>query len=182
MPSQKVPSPCPQCGKVRYLIPRDAKRTKRCQTCHCNDIAPLGARATLAKYGEDFLVKMQAEKGREKPSSLEQKVIQVLNASRIVFRHQVILHDGSQHWIADFKFTRRGIDFYIEVNGTYIHKTYHEEKDKRKLAFLQTLGPVLVLWDEDFAGDFEAHLMKKIKEFIWLGKHYGNTDYILASG
>lgn len=163
------------------LRPRDAARTKRCQACHCREVAPLGAKSTAAKYGLDFLVKVSAEKGRKKPSSHEQKVIAVLNAARIAFKHQVILHDGTRHYVVDFKFTRRGIDFYIEVNGNYIHKTYHQERDERKIAYLQTLGPTLVLWDEDFAGDFEAELLRKIKEFIWLGKKGGNVSIISSA-
>ncbi|GAB4527972.1 MAG: hypothetical protein OHK0046_46340 [Anaerolineae bacterium] len=133
MPSKPVPTKCPACGTVRYLQPRDANRARQCRQCHLRQIAPLGYRATVRKYGEKWALRHVQSYHQSNPSSLEQLVADQLDALGIWYEREVLVTTTSRKsWLVDF--VVGGVA--IEVNGAYVH-SHHLKRDRRKLRYLR---------------------------------------------
>ena len=149
MSCQLIPHVCPSCGHVRYLQPYDAARTKQCQHCHCQQIAPLGFRATAEKHGRDFAIRAAARKRKLTPSSLEQRVEAALrDIPGIAWeREYMVEREGHNPYFVDFAIRTDRYFLALEVNGHYAHR-----QDQASLRF-ETLflyfDDVIVLTEND---------------------------------
>lgn len=158
MPRRMIDVACPTCGTVRQLRPRDAKRVKQCRRCHLTSIAPLGWRATKAKYGPKAAVSHVQAYRRANPSDLEQIVITHLDDLAVKYQREVWFETPSgKVYLLDFVLPGQRV---IEVNGSYVH-IHHKERDARKLAALDAAGyTVLVLSEPQVKNGVRAKLAR----------------------
>jgi len=141
------------------LTPASAKRAIKngsvCRKCHCTRIAPLGWKATKARYGADVAVAIQQRYRLEHPSDLERIVRQALDDLGIAYERERWIVDGSRNWLVDFALPEGKL---IEVNGTFSH-SHHGERDQPKLASLTGMGfAVLVLTESEIHNGLGDHL------------------------
>lgn len=143
--SKKIAVECPTCKETRYLRPSDAKRARQCRRCHLRQIAPLGFKALIEKYGEKAAVKFLQEYRLDNPSNLERAVAQLLTGMGVEFEREVWYERDGKVYLLDFSVDGR----VIEVNGSYAH-SHHEERDAHKLSVLTANGfSVLILSDTE---------------------------------
>lgn len=135
---------CPTCGAQK------SPRSKQCQHCHLSQIAPLGYKATEAKFGPHFSVGFVKEYLDQNPSDLEEIVTRWLNDLRAEyetnFRFETNYEGQFNVYLVDFA-VRLSPDtvLMIEVDGEWAHQ-FHAERDARKSAALAEQGfPVLRL-------------------------------------
>ena len=138
-----TPSFCPTCGSPK------SPRSKQCQKCHLTEIAPLGYKATEAKFGKKFSVQFVKEYLDKNPSDLEQIVAQWLNALRAEyetnFRFETTYAGIDSVYLVDFVVKTGDTVLMIEVDGEWAHQ-FHAERDARKSAALAEQGfPLLRL-------------------------------------
>lgn len=135
---------CPTCGGSK------SARSAQCQHCHLTAIAPLGYKATEAKFGKKFSVKFVKEYLDKNPSDLEQIVAQWLSDLRAEyetnFRFETSYDGIDSVYLVDFVVrTSQNTTLMIEVDGTWAHQ-FHAERDARKTAALKEQGfPLLRL-------------------------------------
>lgn len=117
-------------------------RSAQCQRCHCVEIAPMGYKAVVAKYGEKYAVKCLKAYLDAHPSSLEAKVMGWLNELGLDFSTNFWIdatHKGKHVvYLVDFAIVNPKTNswVYLEVNGDYVHQ-FHAERDQRKLRCLR---------------------------------------------
>lgn len=142
---------CPDCGRVRLLKSSDAARTKRCQRCHCQRIAPLGFQATAEKRGRDFAIRAAANKRKQRPTTLEQKVEAALCAIPGIAweREYPIEREGRAPYYVDFAVTTTHHLIALEVNGSYAHRHDDDANSLRTDTLRLFFADVIVLTEDD---------------------------------
>lgn len=130
---------CKTCGKIRYVGSRKrAAKTRNCQRCHLKQIAPLGARATIEKYGLSYLTSLVRAYRLENPTSLETLVEDALTGMSDEIsieweREYQWTGESGTHWLADFLIYYDDREIVLEVNGHYWHSQADRiQKDKLK--------------------------------------------------
>lgn len=117
----KTPTPCPTCGKIRYLRPSDAKKTKQCRHCHLKAIAPLGFQAAAEKHGRNFAIDKARAWRLANPSSLEQVVAEALSEiPGIAWEREYEVRYGDQTWYVDFVVHTGHRQIAIEVQSDWV--------------------------------------------------------------
>lgn len=119
----KTPTPCPTCGKIRYLRPSDAKKTKQCRHCHLKAIAPLGFQAAAEKHGRNLAIDKAREWRLANPSSLEQVVAEALSEiPGIAWERECEVRYGEQTWYVDFVVHTNHRQIAIEVQSDWVKR------------------------------------------------------------
>jgi hypothetical protein len=128
----RIPTPCPTCGKIRYLRPSDAKKTKQCRHCHLKEIAPLGFRAAAEKHGRYFAIDKAREWRLANPSSLEQIVAETLSEiPGIVWQREYEVRYGDQKWFVDFVVHNGHRQIAIEVQSDWVKQQKERTRPKK---------------------------------------------------
>lgn len=143
--AKKIAVRCPSCGGTRYLRPCDAKRATLCQKCHLRQIAPKGWEATKARYGEKAAVKHVQSYRLAHPSSLERRVMQVLDELQVTYEREAWWEtEDGKVFLLDF---RLSTGLIIEVDGAWAHQ-HHQARDAAKVAALRAAGERLLVLSE----------------------------------
>ncbi len=160
--NRRVRHICPDCGRVRLLKPSDATKTKRCQRCHCQRIASLGFQATAEKKGRDFAIRAAANKRKQRPTTLEQKVEAALcEISGIAWeREYAVEREGHVPYYVDFAITTQRHWIALEVNGSYAHRHDDEANSLRTDTLFLFFDDVIVLTER------EIKLAKSLRDYI----------------
>jgi predicted AAA+ superfamily ATPase len=117
----RIPTPCPTCGKTRYLRSSDAKKTKQCRHCHLKAIAPLGFQAAAEKHGRNFAIDKAREWQLANPSSLEQIVAEALSRiPGITWEREYEVRYGEQTWYVDFVVNTSHHQIAIEIQSDWV--------------------------------------------------------------
>ncbi|MDX1993678.1 MAG: hypothetical protein SF029_14920 [bacterium] len=157
---------CPDCGRVRLLKPADATKTKRCQRCHCQRIAPLGFQATAAKKGRDFAIRAAARKRKQQPTTLEQKVEAALGEIPGIAweREYAIEREGHAPYYVDFVITTTHHLIALEVNGSYAHRNDDDTNSLRTDTLFLLFADVIVLTETDIkrATSLSQHIQQRL--------------------
>lgn len=142
---------CPDCGRARLLKPADAARTKRCQRCHCQKIAPLGFQATAAKKGRDFAIRAAARKRKRQPSTLEEKVEAALTQIPGIDweREFAVERAGHNPYYVDFAIHTSQHFIALEVNGSYAHRRDEDKNSLRRDTLFLFFDDVIVLTESE---------------------------------
>ena len=159
---RRVPHVCPNCGCIRRLKPADAAKTKQCQRCHCEQIAPLGFAATAARKGRDFAIHAAARKRKLKPSSLEQRVEAALREiPGIAWEREVVVERPNRNpYFVDFAVTTDKYRIALEVNGAFVHR--NDRESLRIDTLFLYFDDVIVLTEAEIkrVPNLSAHLLK----------------------
>jgi len=147
---------------VRLLKPSDATKTKRCQRCHCQMIAPLGFQATAEKRGRYFAIRAAANKRKQQPTTLEQKVeVALCDIPGIAWeREYAVDREGHNPYYVDFAVTTKHHLIALEVNGSYAHRHDDEANSLRTETLFLFFDDVIVLTED------EIKQAKSLREYI----------------
>lgn len=164
---RRVRHVCPDCGRVRLLQPSDARKTTRCQACHCRRIAPLGFQATAAKQGRDFAIRAAAHRRKQQPSSLEQQVEAALSQIPGITweREYAVERAGRTPYYVDFAVTTERHLLALEVNGSYAHRHDDEANSLRTDTLFLYFDNVIVLAEAEIRS--AESLVDLIRECIF---------------
>lgn len=132
----------------------------------CSRNGAKGAKATRAKYGEEFLFERWHAWKLANPSRPEQSVIGILTQLGIEFEREKRL--GNSLYTVDFYLLATG--HAIEVDSR-IHTRLDAEKRKRQAAtkrkLLKQQGiECLTVWDKELCAGDLTPVARKIKDFI----------------
>ena len=147
---KRVPHVCPDCGRIRHLQPSDACKVKRCRKCHCIQIAPLGFEATARIKGRDFAIRAAAQKRKQNPTTLEQKVEAALCEIPDIGweREYTIERKGRNPYFVDFVIFTGVRNIALEVNGSFAHRNDdHTYRVRMEMLFL-LFDDVVVLTED----------------------------------
>ena len=165
----RISTLCPTCGKIRYLRPSDAKKTKQCRHCHLKEIAPLGFRATAKKHGRYFAIDaeyipMARDWRLANPSSLEQIVAETLSEiPGIVWQREYEVRYGDPKWFVDFVVHNGHRQIAIEVQSDWVKQQKEctrPKKIKIRTRQLHCCFDELIFLEEGevVSSDFAHHL------------------------
>jgi hypothetical protein len=125
------PVMCHSCHTARYLRSADARKaeagTRPCKICAARAAGKLGYKATLEKYGAEFFLEVTARRQREKPSSAEQKLAELLDELGTTYERQQKFRGSARSFVLDFVLPNGVL---IEVNG-YWHRRVGLERDSQ---------------------------------------------------
>lgn len=109
---------CSSCGGGRWVRPSDVGRATKCRSCHSRQAGKKGYRATKERYGEGFVIKKLQEYRIKNPSSLEMKVVMILDELGFVYVREFRVFN----YLIDFRVELNNGDcFYFDVDGDYVH-------------------------------------------------------------
>jgi hypothetical protein len=150
---KRVQHICPAFGRVRYLQPSDAAKTKHCQRCHCQQIASLGFQATAAKRGRDFAIRAAANKRKQHPTTLEAQVEAALcEIPGIAWeREYAIERAGHNPYYVDFAIQTGQHLIALEVNGSFAHRQDNDADSLRIDTLFLYFDDVIVLTEDEIA-------------------------------
>ncbi len=148
---KRIPHVCPACGRIRYLQPSDAAKTKHCQRCHCQQIASLGFQATAAKKGRDFAIRAAARKRKQHPTTLEAQVEAALcEICDIAWeREYAIERAGHNPYYVDFAIQTGRHFIALEVNGSFAHRQNSNADNLRIDTLFLHFDDVIVLTEDE---------------------------------
>ena len=164
----RIPTPCPTCGKIRRLRPSDAKRARQCRRCHLKEIAPLGFQAAADKYGRQFFIQKARDWRLANPSSLERQVEDALSEIPGIAweREYEVCCGDEQKWFVDFLVHAHGQRVALEVQGQWVHtRPSAPQKVKIRAAYLRCCFDELIFLEEAQiqSPDFAAGLRRLLR-------------------
>lgn len=135
--------PCPRCGQLRALK-RKPKPDTICFRCSQTAKAKLGWKAVCEKRGRNYAIKLCQKYRLQKPSSLELRMMQILDEAQISYSREVIIKKQNKHWLVDF-YVENAV--YVEVNGEWVH-SLHRQRDEEKA---RSIHGLIVVWESEMA-------------------------------